>query len=688
MSVTRRREGNIGYVELDNPPVNAIGLSMRQGLLDAVRWAESQMLDRVILSGKGRAFAAGADVREFDLPPAKPHLPDTLNAIDESFVPWVAAINGVALGGGAELAMACRMRIMAPGAQIGLPEVTLGVIPGAGGTQRLPRLVGLDKALEIITTGRPLDAAAALEAGLVHAVEADPVEAAFMINTEELGCVVPTWELPAPEIDEAVIAGFAQRLQEKSPGQIAPVRALQVAKEGVSLPFHEGVSLERKTFLELRGSDQAKALRHIFFAERTARAPDWLDAEPVPLEHIAVVGGGTMGAGIAYALFNAGFRVTILETDEEGGERARANVEKIIAASLKRGLIDEAGAEERRSRFEATSDYGRVGDAMLAIEAAFESMEVKKRVFARLEDAMPEEAVLSTNTSYLDINEIARSVSDPRRVIGLHFFAPAHIMKLIEIVRGEKTSDIALATGFALAKKLRKIPVLANVCDGFIGNRILARYREAADAVFMDGSTPWEVDEAMVEFGYAMGPYEAQDLSGLDIAHANRRRQDATRDPNRRYVPIADRMVQLGKLGRKAGAGWYRYPGGGGKVEDPIVADLAIEEAHLAGITRTDYPAEEIRERLVLAMINEAADILHEGIAQSAMDIDLVTVFGYGFPRWRGGLMHHADTIGAKAIVGKLEELAKEDPVAWKINPLLVNCAQNDIPLGKASPAA
>ena len=687
MSITMRSEADVGYVELDNPPVNAIGQSVRQGLLDAVRWAEKLHLTRVILSGKGRAFAAGADAREFDGPALEPHLPDVLNAIDESFVPWIAAINGVALGGGAEVAMACRMRIMAPGAQIGLPEVTLGVIPGAGGTQRLPRLVGLAKALDMISFGKPLNGQAALSAGLVHAVEDDPVDEAYMVNTEELGCIVPTWELPAPDHDAEVFAKARKAIAERSPHQVAPPRAADVIEQGLSVPFHEALPTERAAFLELRQGDQARALRHMFFAERAAKAPDTLAEPPVVLDHVAVVGGGTMGAGIAYALLNAGSRVTLLETDGDGVSRATDAVDKIVAASLKRGLITQAGAAERVGRFTATTDYAHASDAMLAIEAAYESMDVKTDIFTRLAAALPEGAILATNTSYLDVNEIAAALPDPSRVLGLHFFAPAHIMKLLEIVRADATRDAALATGFALAKSLRKIPVIAGVCDGFIGNRILARYREAADTVFMDGSTPWDVDEAMVEFGYPMGPYEAQDLSGLDIAHANRRRQDATRDPNRRYIPIADRMVELGKLGRKTGAGWYRYPGGNGKVEDPIVADLAIEESHFAGRTRTDYTAEDIRQRLVLAMVNEAADILHEGIAQTARDIDLVTVAGYGFPRWRGGLMHYADTLGAGAIVEALEVLAKEDPVVWKISPALRHCAETGIPLAQYAPA-
>ncbi len=686
MSVTKRNEADVGYVEIDNPPVNAIGQSVRQGLLEAVRWAEELHLTRVILSGKGRAFAAGADAREFDQAPLEPHLPDVLNAIDESFVPWIAAIDGVALGGGAEVAMACRMRIMSPRSQIGMPEVTLGVIPGAGGTQRLPRLVGLAKTLDMISLGKPLTAAQALAAKLTHTIEDDPLEEAYMVNTEELGCIVPTWELPAPGHDASLIAKARATIAKKSPQQIAPVQAIDVIEAGLSIPFHEALPIERAAFLELKTGDQARALRHIFFAERAAKMPDSVKAETVALDHIAVVGGGTMGAGIAYALLNAGLRATILETDADGVARAKTNVEALIGAGLKRGLLTEERAQGHRDRFVASTDYAQASDAMLAIEAAFESMDVKKDVFAKLVDALPKDAILASNTSYLDINELAATLADPSRVVGLHFFAPAHIMKLLEIVRGAQTSDTALATGFALGKKLRKIPVLAGVCDGFIGNRILARYREAADTVFMDGSTPWEVDEAMEMFGYAMGPYEAQDLSGLDIAHANRRRQDATRDPNRRYIPIADRMVELGKLGRKTGAGWYRYPGGNGKVDDPIVADLAIEESHLAKRERTDYSAQAIKERLLLAMINEAADILDEGIAQNARDIDLVTVFGYGFPRWRGGLMHYADTLGAQAIVTRLRELSQEDPVAWKVSPLLKRCAESGTKLADARP--
>ena len=686
MQVTMRSENHVGYVTLSNPPVNAIGQVLRIGLLEAVRWAERGRLDRVIVSGAGGVFAAGADAKEFDAAPQEPHLPEVLNAIDESFVPWIAAIEGVALGGGAEIAMACRMRIMAPGARIGLPEVTLGVIPGAGGTARLPRLVGLQKAVEMITTGKPIGAQEACSAGLVHTVEDDPIEAAFLVNSEALGCIVPTWEYHAPANDAYLFRMARENLQAKMPGQEAPVRALEVIEAGIALPFHAALAHERRVFLELKTGSQSKALRHLFFAQRAAKAPAHLKGAALEVQHAAVVGGGTMGAGIAYVLVSSGVQVTILESDADGLKRAEDNIGKIIAASLSRGMIDAARAADFRSRLMLSTEYSQAATAQLAIEAAFEDMAVKQEILGKLDAVLSADAVLATNTSYLDLNEMAAALMDPTRVIGLHFFAPAHIMKLLEIVQGAQSSDRAMATGYALAKRLGKVPVRAGVCDGFIGNRLLARYREAADTVFMDGSTPWEVDDAMVEFGYAMGPYEAQDLSGLDIAYANRQRQAPTRDPNRRYIPIADRMIELGKLGRKTSAGWYRYPGGGGKVEDPIVADLAIEEAHFAGITRTDYSGQEMRQRIVLAMINEAADILDAGIAQSAGDIDLVTVFGYGFPRWRGGLMHYADSLGVETIVAQLEILAQEDPVAWKVSPLLRRCVDAGRSLAEAQP--
>lgn len=681
MSVRFERRGDAAVVTLNSPPVNAIGGAIRTGLIEALHWIDAQSsLTRVVLTGAGRAFAAGADAREFDADPVEPHLPDVIARIETCEVPWIAAINGVALGGGLELCLGCRVRIASPGATLGLPEVTLGVVPGAGGTQRLPRLIGLARSYEMISTGKPVGAADALELGLIDAIAEDPVEIAVRMDQATIDLSEPLGKRDRPAPNPAAQDAALAVAERKAAGQIAPKIAIDLVRQAGELPFAEGCRREREAFLSLRQGEQAKALRHIFFAERGAKPPKALrDITPPELTEVAVVGGGTMGAGIAYALLSAGYGVTILEANSEGLSRAEANVGKLFEAGLARGLLDEDTAAARRAALQVSDDYGAAGGANLAIEAAFESMDVKRGVLSQLQDAMAPNAVLATNTSYLDLDVMARGLRDPSRLVGLHFFAPAHIMRLLEIVRGQETSPRALAVGFALAKRLRKVPVLAGVCDGFIGNRILARYREAADTVFMDGSTPWEVDQAMTEFGYAMGPYEAQDLSGLDIAHANRRRQDATRDPDRRYIPLADRMVALGKLGKKTGAGWYRYPGGGGKVEDPIVADLALEESHLEGRTRTDYSADEIRHRLLLAMINEAADILHEGIAASAADIDLVTVFGYGFPRWRGGLMHYADTLGATQVHHGLRVLIEEDPLVWRPSPVVVDCAERGV---------
>lgn len=685
MSVTKAKDGLTGFVTLDNPPVNAIDRAMREGLLEAVAWAEAENLDRVIVTGAGRAFAAGADAREFDGAALEPYLPDVLDAIERSFVPWIAAINGVALGGGAEIVLACRMRIMSPRAQIGLPEVTLGVIPGAGGTQRAMRLCGLETALEMIAFGKPLSARAAFKAGLVYAVEDDPVDAADMVNTEELLCVVPTWELPAPARDDAAFAAVRDALAKRSKGQVAPLRAVDVVEAGLAMEFPEAMALERATFLELKGGDQSRAQRHMFFSERAAKAPSDLPAAP-EIAQIAVVGGGTMGAGIAYACLSLGLPVVLLETDADSIARAQHNVEKLIADGVRRGRLDDSGAEALRARLVISDDFGAASGATLAIEAAFESMDVKKAIFAKLDTALSGDAILATNTSYLDVDEIAAAAKDPSRVLGLHFFAPAHIMRLLEIVEGAQTCDRALATGYALAKLLKKVPVLAGVCDGFIGNRIFQRYREEAEFLLMDGAVPWEVDEVMEDFGYAMGPFAVGDLSGLDIGFANRRRQDAARDPNRRYSPISDRMVNEGRLGRKASVGWYRYPGGGGKVIDPLIEDLIVEEARFAGVAQREIGAEEILDRLVLAMINEAADLLGEGIAKSAADIDLVTVFGYGFPRWRGGLMHYADTVGVAQIVAKIRALEAVDPSIWKLSPVLADCVARGVSLADWPP--
>ena len=669
MSVHIRYDGEVAVVKIDNPPVNAISREVRRGFVEVLKVIESnhRKLDRVILTGSGNYFSAGADAREFDGALLEPHLPDIVEGIEKSPVPWIAAINGVALGGGAELVLACRARIAHPAVEIGFPEVKLGVIPGAGGTQRLPRLVGFEVALNLVTSGRPMKVQEALECGLIDLIDENVTDATESCQLDIWQNRKPLSQLPSPVFQETAWHKTLHYLSSRLRQQDAPGKAAELVALSTKTTFADGIAEERKIFLGLRTSPQAKAFRHLFFAERAAKAPrEFTQFVPRSVQTAVVVGGGTMGASIAYVLQRIGISVQIIEMDHASAERARVNVAHLFDAAVARRLISADQARSGKEQLKVMVGYTRIYAADLAIEAVFEDMDAKKAVFVALEHSLPDTAILATNTSYLDIDELASAVRDPSRVIGLHFFNPAHVMKLLEIIQARNTSDIALSTGFSLAKKLEKFPVLVKACDGFIGNRILARYRETADMLLVDGATPYEIDEAMVAFGYPMGPYEAQDLSGLDIAYANRRRQAATRDPTRRYIPISDRMVERGRLGKKCSVGWYRYPDGQGKVEDPVVIDLVVEESRFAKVKRRTFTQNEIRERLVTAMINEASDILEDGSAQSPKDIDLVTVHGYGFPKWRGGLMYHADQIGLTRIVKTLKRLEQDDPIVWK----------------------
>lgn len=676
MTVKWYRQGTCGFVELNNPPVNAINSDIRKGLIDAVKWAEAEGLERVILSGVGRAFAAGADTKEFDIPVTPPHLPDVVNYIEKSTVPWIAALHGAVLGGGSELALGCKYRIARSDATIGFPEVLLGLVPGAGGTQRLPRLVGFAEALSLIPTGKAISGSAAVTIGLVDLIDDNPVRAASLINQKKLDMALPVSMMKVFPVDTPKYDTARQIAAKRLRGQNAPLKAISLLEAAQSTSFAEGMQLERKEFLTLRQSPQARALRYIFFAERAAKAPNALRPDMKAPNHVAVIGGGTMGTSIAYAFLNAGIIVTIIESDHDGVQRASKAIEKIISSSLSSDRIKQHEATDRRTRLTVTTiTNADLRNVDLAVEAVFEDLIIKQKVLKELEFALMPNVTIATNTSYLDVNMIAECLHNPSRLVGLHFFAPAHIMKLLEIIKSDKTSQAAMAMGYAVAKSLGKIPVVSGVCDGFIGNRILAIYREVADTMLMDGATPLEIDNAMVAFGYAMGPYEAQDLSGLDIAHASRRRQDTTRDPSRRYIPIADRLVMQNRLGQKTGSGWYQYPEGGGKVIDPLVENIICNEAQKANITRQSFAQEDIQGRLLLAMINEAANILHEGIAACAADIDLVLVHGYGFARWHGGLMHYADQLGAPYILTELATLCDEDPNLWKPSQLIVECA-------------
>ena len=654
--VTVARFGDAALITIDNPPVNVIGAEVRAGLMAALdRVAAMPGLDRVIITGAEVSFVAGADAREFGAAPVPPHLPDILARIDALALPSIAAINGTALGGGLELALACRYRIATASASLGLPEVTLGVIPGAGGTQRLPRLIGMGPALHLIAEGRVVRGDEALALGLVDALSDDPVGHALTLPLPDRAALSA---LPCPAPDPEAAGAARKQARKKLPGQDAPLVAIDRVEAAATLPFAQGLAAERAAFLTLRASPQARALRHVFFAERAAlKSPG-----PLRVKSAVVVGGGNMGAAIAYAMALAGIAVTVVETDAAGAARAEANLATLRDQAAARGL--PVG-----SAVQVVVGYGSLPAADIAVEAAFEDMAVKQAIFARLAAALPGSAVLASNTSYLDINRIAAGIPGPERVLGLHFFSPAHIMKLLEIVKADQTSQATLAIGFALAAQLKKIPVQAGVCDGFIGNRILTRYRQTTDVMLLEGALPEQVDAAMQGFGMAMGPYAVQDLSGLDIAHANRKRLGLKDNPAHRYVPIADRMVEsLHRPGRKTNAGWYDYPG----TTPATVVRALIESASAdAGIRRRSFGDAEMQDRALTAMVDEACRILDEGIARKPSDIDLVLVHGYGFPRWRGGLMHHADTIGLPVWLERVKTHAAADPLSWSPGALM-----------------
>lgn len=642
MTVSIERDGEIAILRVDNPPVNALGRALRQALWDAVDRLDADPAVRaVVLICAGRTFIAGADVSEFDKPPLPPHLPDLVNRIEAAAKPWVAAIHGAALGGGFEVAMGCRFRVALESASVGLPEVTLGVVPGASGTVRTPRLAGVEAAVELVTTGRPVKADRALALGLIDAVVTGDLQTEA-VAFARAALIRP---LPPPVSARPVAAPAAPWWDEqrkliaaRAKGEVAPLRALDCLRVAAERPFAEAMAHERATFLELRASDQAAALRHIFFAERAATRPGHLEGiRPRPVNKAAVIGGGTMGAGIAAALRESGIPVVLVERDAAAVDRARANLRAIVEGAVKRGRLTPAEAEARLDGVSVGTDYDRLADADLVIEAVFEDLGVKREVFARLAEACRPDAILATNTSYLDPRQIAAGLPGPGRFLGLHFFSPAHVMKLIEIVPIPATSPETLATGFALARALGKIPVQAGICEGFIGNRILKRYRAEAEALLREGTPIAAVDAAMRRYGFAMGPFEAQDLGGLDIAFLQR---EAARAAGQE-VPetLCDILVRAGRKGQKTGGGWYDYAPGD-RTPRPSPAVAALLAPHVAaGPALTD---EAIAARLTGAMAEEGRAILAEGIALKPADIDLVEVHGYGYPRWRGGPMFAA----------------------------------------------
>jgi 3-hydroxyacyl-CoA dehydrogenase len=685
--VRTEQHENILVITIDHAPVNALGVDVRRGLVDAIDLAErTPEVTAVLLVGAGRNFIGGADIREFGKPPMAPFLPDVCNRIETCSKPVIAAIHGVALGGGLEVALAAHYRIALPGAKLGLPEVLLGLLPGAGGTQRTPRLIGAKAALDLMLTGRQAGAAEAGQLGLVDKVATgtDPVAEGLAFAAELLAChasVRRTRDADALanlEAAQAAIDSARTETEKKARGLFSPLKIVEAVQGAVDLPFDEGMALERSLFMACLDSPQRAGLVHAFFAEReVVKAPETAIAQPRTIASIGVVGGGTMGAGITVAALDAGLPVTMIERDDAALARGRGFVEKVYDGLVAKGRMTADAKSATMARYTGSTSYDALAGVDLVIEAVFEDMAVKQAVFKELDRVCKPGAVLATNTSYLDIDQIAASTARPQNVIGLHFFSPANIMKLLEIVVPAKVAPDVVATAFALARLLKKTPVRAGVCDGFIGNRILAVYRTAADHMLEDGASPYQIDAAVRAFGYPMGPYQMSDLAGGDIGWATRKRRAPTRDPEARYVQIADRLCERGWFGQKTGRGYYLYADGARTgTPDPEVDAIVDAERMRAGVAPRSFTDDEIMRRYMAAMINEGANVVHEGIAMRPLDVDVTFVHGYGFPRYRGGPMQYADTVGLDLVLADIRAFAQEDPRFWKASPLLVELVE------------
>lgn len=671
--------GSVGLIALDNPPVNAASHAIRSGLWQAVETLQqTDGIEVIALYAKGRTFIAGADIREFGKPPLDPWLPELCNFIESASRPIVCVLHGTTLGGGLEVAMSCHARVALTGSKVGLPEVTLGILPGAGGTQRAPRLAGIATALDMITSGKPMGADEALANGLIdRIVEGDPRDVALSSAKDLLAGNLPnrkTGDLTA-EPNPAAIEAMRAKLAKRQPLLFSPHKCVD-AVEACHLPIRDGMKEERRLYEECMASPQRAGLIHAFFSERAVTKIPEATATAREINSVGVIGGGTMGSGIATAILLAGLPVTLTERDQDGLDRGVATITRNLDGAVKRGKLSEAGRDDiLAAKLGTSTDLGALSDADLVIEAVFEDMGVKRDIFQTLDKVCKAGTVLASNTSYLDINEIAATTSRPEDVIGLHFFSPAHVMRLLEVVVADKTGDDVVATGFALARKLKKIAVRSGVCDGFIGNRIMTFYKKAADYMMMDGASPEQIDTAMRGFGFAMGPYQVADLAGLDISWAANKRRAATRPAEERYIPIADRLCENGWFGRKTGQGFYIYDDQGSR-PNPEALAIIDAEREKAGVTPRSFTEDEIVSRFMTAMISEAVRVLEEGIALRPIDIDAVFLNGYGFPRFRGGPLHTADVIGAGELVRRIEEYAREDAYYWKVPALLRQIAE------------
>jgi 3-hydroxyacyl-CoA dehydrogenase len=677
--VSISRHGTVAVITIDNPPVNALSREVRQGLLDTfTSLAADNTVSAVVINGGPGRFIAGADIKEMNVPPTAPSLPDVVAAINAFPKPVIAAIGGAALGGGFEIALACDMRIASPNATVGLPETRLGIIPGAGGTQRLPRLVGIARAITLICEARILKAAEAAEAGLIdHVVQGDVLaEALHLAPSTRKRRLSQALVPPGNDAEEEKVAASAL---SRSKGLPAIAEAIVIVRATRNRSFGEGLAQERAAFLRLRDSMEAKALRYLFFAEReSAKVPGIEGVATRPIKRIAIIGAGTMGAGIAVALADAGFNFAVIERDAAAVSAGADRIQAAYDRQVKSGRLAAHEAQERIKRISLSEDWAMLVNADLVIEAAVEDLDIKRDIFRKLDEIAQPNAVLATNTSYLDVDAIAAVTLRPQNVLGLHFFAPANIMKLLEVVRGAKTSPDVLATALSFAKRIGKLPVVAGNEEGFIGNRIFSAYRRHAEYLVEDGAAPEQVDAALEVYGFAMGFFAVSDLSGLDIAWALRKRRAASRDPGERYVIVADTLCEMGRLGRKTGAGWYAYDSTGQKTLDPVVAGIIASARAAKGITRRSFTAEHIQRRLLAVMVNEGAKVLEEGIVLRPSDIDVVFVNGYGFPRHKGGPMWAADQMGLDQILAEMKEAHKIGGVGSEPASLLIELAKRD----------
>jgi len=662
--VSCHRAGGIAVITINNPPVNALKRDVRAGVLDAlVQTRDDDQILAIVLTGEGRTFSGGADITEFGTPPQAPSLISLIAEIDAIKKPTIAALHGVTVGGGLEIALACHFRLAATGTRLGLPEIKLGLIPGAGGTQRLPRLIGIDKALPIILSGDPIPAEEAFAVGLVDEIvagdlTADAIAFAKRVVAErrplrrarDIESKLSALRADPAKFDEIVAAHL-----KKARGLHAPAGAIEAVRGALDLAFDQALQRERDIFLKLLAGEQSKAQRHIFFAEReAAKVSDMRrDVTAGEIKRAAVIGAGTMGGGIAMCFANAGIPVTMIETGADALRRGRDAVAKNYKTSVARGTLSTQEMERRIANIDGATDIASVGDADIIIEAVFEEMDIKRQVFADLDRLAKSDAVLATNTSYLDVNAIAQATKRPSSVVGTHFFSPANVMRLLEIVRGKQTASEVLATAIAVGRKLGKVPVVVGVCHGFVGNRMLSARGIESERLLLEGALPQQVDGALVEFGFPMGPFAMGDLAGLDVGWRNRKSLGVRAE-------IADAICEAGHFGQKTGQGFYIYEAGSraGK-PSPEVEKVIVGASARLGIKRREISKQEIIERLIYPMINEGARVLEEGIAQRAGDIDVIWIYGYGFPVWRGGPMHYADSIGLAVIRARLAELAK-----------------------------